>query len=126
MRGLFSEEYVAAPMPETALESYLAPMHRPDIDRAVRALYRGMVLPEAMRLFRGIYRRQRLTVPTRIVVGRRDVGLSEELVERICRNPERHADHIEFSYVDDASHFITDDAPGAVAALALDWFDRAA
>ena len=40
--------------------------------------------------------------------------------------PERHADRVEFVYVDDAAHFITDDAPAAVADLALDWFSRAA
>ena len=44
---------------------------------------------------------------------------------RICRNPERYADRVEFAYVDDAAHFITDDAPAAVADLALDWFARA-
>jgi hypothetical protein len=34
---------------------------------------------------------------------------------RICRNPERYADRVEFAYVDEAAHFITDDAPAAVA-----------
>ena len=45
---------------------------------------------------------------------------------RICRHPERYADRVEFAYVDDAAHFITDDAPAAVADLSLDWFERAA
>jgi pimeloyl-ACP methyl ester carboxylesterase len=126
LRGLFSEDYVTAPMSESALEAHLAPMRRPDIDRAVRTLYRGMVVPEAMRLSRGVYRRQRLTVPTLVVFGRHDGPFTEELVERICRNPARHADRVEFAYVDDAAHFITDDTPAAVADLALDWFERAA
>jgi pimeloyl-ACP methyl ester carboxylesterase len=126
LRGLFSEDYVAAPMSEATLESHLAPMRRPDIDGAVRPLYRGMVLPEAMRLFRGVYRRRRLTVPTLVVFGRQDGDFPEDLVQRICRDPGQHADRVEFAYVDDASHFITDDAPDAVADLALDWFQRAA
>jgi hypothetical protein len=45
---------------------------------------------------------------------------------RICRSPERYADRVEFAYVDDAAHYITDDAPAAVADLSLDWFERAA
>jgi pimeloyl-ACP methyl ester carboxylesterase len=126
LRGLFSADYVTVPMSESVLESHLAPMRRPDIDRAVRLLYRGMVLPEAVRMFWGVYRRQRLTVPTLVAFGRDDGDFPDELVQRICRNPERHADRIEFAYVDDASHFITDDAPAAVADLALDWFERAA
>ena len=101
-------------------------MRRPDIDGAVRTLCRGMVLPEAMRMIRGVYRRRRLTVPTLVVFGRRDFAFSEVLVGRICRNPERYADRVEFAYVDDAAHFITDDAPAAVADLSLDWFERAA
>ncbi len=126
LRYIFSEAYVAQPMSEATAEAHLAPFHRPDIDRAVRPLLRGMILPEAMRFSRGVYRRQRLTVPTLFVFGRRDRPWTEENVRRVCRHPERFADRIEFAYVDDAAHFITDDAPDAVAELALDWFRRAA
>ena len=126
LRGTFSEDYVARPMSEAAVEAHLAPMRRPDIDVAVRPLCRRMVLPEAMRISRGVYRRRRLTVPTLVVFGRRDRPWTEELMGHVCRNPERYADRVEFAYVDDAAHFITDDAPAAVADLALDWFERAA
>ncbi|HZJ39656.1 MAG TPA: alpha/beta hydrolase [Demequina sp.] len=95
-------------------------------DGAVRPLTRGMILPEAMRLSRGVYRRRRLTVPTLFVFGRRDRPWTEENMGRISRNPERYADRVEFAYVYDAAHFITDDAPDAVADLSLDWFERAA
>lgn len=126
LRGIFSEDYVAVPMSAATLEAHLAPLRRPDVDDAVRALYRGMVLPESVRLGRGAYRRRRLTVPTLVVLGRHDGAFTEDLIARTCREPERHADRVEFAYVDDASHFITDDAPAAVADLALDWFERAA
>jgi pimeloyl-ACP methyl ester carboxylesterase len=126
LRGTFSERYVARPISEATVEAHLAPMRRPDIDGAVRPLIRGMVLPEAMRIMRGVYRRRRLTVPTLIVFGRRDRPWTEEVMGRICRNPERYADRVEFAYVDDAAHFITDDAPATVANLAINWFDRAA
>ncbi len=126
LRYTFSERYLARPISEATVEAYLAPMRRPDIDAAVRPLLRGMVLPEAMRMMRGVYSRRRLTVPTLVVFGRRDHPTTEELMGRICRNPERYADRVEFAYVDDAAHFITDDAPDAVADLALDWFERAA
>jgi pimeloyl-ACP methyl ester carboxylesterase len=126
LRGSFSEGYVARPISEAAVEAHLAPMRRPDIDGAVRTQFRGIALPEAMRMIRGVYRRRRLTVPTLVVFGRRDHPFTEELMGRICRNPERYADRVEFAYVDDAAHFITDDAPAAVADLAIDWFERAA
>ncbi len=113
-------------MSEATVEAHLAPMRRPDIDAAVRPLTRRMILPEAMRMVRGVYRRQRLTVPTLVVFGRRDRPSTEELMGRICRDPERYADRVEFAYVDDAAHFITDDAPAAVADLTIDWIERAA
>ncbi|WP_238586442.1 alpha/beta fold hydrolase [Rhodococcus rhodochrous] len=125
LRGAFSPAYVARPMSEATIEAHLAPMRRPDIDGAVRPLLRGMVLPEAVRMARGVYRRRRLTVPTLVVFGRQDRPWNEQL-GRICRNPERYADRLEFAYVDDAAHFITDDAPTEVADLAIDWFERAA
>jgi pimeloyl-ACP methyl ester carboxylesterase len=126
LRGVFSEAYVARPISEADVEAHLAPMHRPDIDGAVRPLIRGMVLPEGMRMTGGVYRRRRLTVPTLVVLGRRDRPWTEELMGRIYRNPERYADRLEFAYVENAAHFITDDAPAAVAELSLDWFLRAA
>jgi len=123
LRGVFSEAYVAHPMSDATAEAHLAPMRRPDIDGAVRPLTRGMILPEAMRLSRGVYRRRRLTVPTLFVFGCLDRPWTEENMGRICRNPKRYADRVEFAYVDDAAHFITDDAPAAVADLAIDWFE---
>jgi pimeloyl-ACP methyl ester carboxylesterase len=124
LHRVFSKAYVAHPMSEATVEAHLAPLRRPDIDGAVRPLTRGMILPEAMRMMRGVYRRQRLTVPTLVVFGRRDFPWTEELMGHICRSPERYADRVEFAYVDDAAHFIDDDAPAEVADLALDWFDR--
>ena len=126
LEGTFSDAYVARPMSEATVEAHLAPMRRPDIDAAVRPLTRGMVLPEAMHMMRGSYRRRRLTVPTLVVYGRRDYPWSEQVLQRICPDPGRYADRVEFAYVDDAAHFITDDAPAAVAELSLDWFERAA
>ncbi len=125
MRGIFSEAYVAHPMSEETAATHLAPLGRPEIDGAVRPLTRGMILPEAMRLSRGVYRKQRLIVPTRFVFGRRDHPWTEANLARVCRHPERYAERFELSFVDDAAHFITDDAPGEVVALTLDWFDRA-
>ena len=126
MSGLFSEAYVAHPLSQAAIEAHLAPMSRPEVDRAVRPLTRGMILPEALRLVSGVYRRRRLTVPTLMVFGRRDHPWTEDNVRRISGVTERHADHVEFAYVDDAAHFITDDAPTAVADLSREWFRRAA
>ncbi|MBN0041824.1 alpha/beta hydrolase [Cellulosimicrobium cellulans] len=126
LRGTFSARYVARPMSEATVDAHLAPFRRPEIDAAVRPLTRRVVLAEAWRMMRGVYRRRRLTVPTLVVYGRRDHPTTEELMGRICRHPERYADRVEFAWVDDAAHFITDDAPEAVAELALDWFERAA
>ncbi|WP_247826759.1 alpha/beta fold hydrolase [Arthrobacter antioxidans] len=126
LRWTFSARYAACPMSEAVIDTHLAPMRRPDIDAAVRPLLRRMVLPEAARMMRGVYQRRRLTAPTLVVFGRRDHPTTEELMGRICRDPERYADRVEFAYVDDAAHFITDDAPDAVAGLSLDWFERAA
>lgn len=126
LRGVFSEAYVAQPMSEATVETHLAPMARPDVDAAVRPLTRGMILPEGLRMARGVYRRRRLTVPTLVALGRRDRPWTEDVMRHVCPDPARYADHVELTYVDDAAHFITDDAPAAVADLALDWFARAA
>lgn len=124
LRGIFSDRYVAHPMSDETAEAYLAPLQRPKIDAAVRILTRKMIMPEAMRILRGVYRRRRLTVPTLVVYGRKDHPTTEELVDKICANPQHFADRVEFAYIEDAAHFITDDAPDEVAKLCIEWFQR--
>jgi len=121
---LFTDEYAVNGFDPETIESYLAPTQRPEIDAAIGRLYRGMVLPEAGRIMGGAYKRQRLHPPTLVVFGRRDEPFTEDLVRRISGDPREHADRLEFAFVDDAAHFITDDAPEAVTGLALDWFAR--
>ena len=125
LRGIFSSDYVARPMSEATVEAHLSPMRRPEIDAAVRPLVRRHVLPEAIRMARGVYRRRQLAVPTLVVFGRQDRPWTEEVLQHICRHAERYADRVEFAYVDNAAHFITDDAPDEVADLCVDWLDRA-
>ncbi|MGD8201291.1 alpha/beta fold hydrolase [Ornithinimicrobium sp. W1679] len=125
LEGVFSASYVARPMAPDVEEAHLAPLRRPEVDGAVRRLTRGMLLPEGLRMARGVYRRRRLTVPTRFVFGLRDRYWNEEIMGLVCGDPDRYADRADFAYVPGAAHFITDDAPEAVAGLALDWFDRA-
>lgn len=125
MRYLFNPAYLAHPLSEHDLAGYLVAEQRPEVLRSVRSIFRGMVISESMRLAGGHYRRLRLTPPTLFVFGRLDTPFSEKNVRRITADHIRHADRIELAFVDDAAHFITDDAPDAVSSLALDWFARA-
>lgn len=72
----------------------------------------------------GAYKRQRLQPPTLFVFGASDGPFSEALVRWLCGDTTRFAEYVEFAFVDDAAYFITDDAPGEVAELTLDFFNR--
>lgn len=122
---LFGADYAAKPLAADVIDGYLRVQTRPGFDAAVRALYRGMIMPEVMRLSTGHYKRQRLRPPTLAAFGRQDGPFTEQTVRRICRGHERYADRFELAFVDDAAHFVVDDAPDAVAALCLDWFSAA-
>ncbi len=126
LRRIFGPAYAARPMSEETIEAHLAPLALPQIDAAVRPLTRCFVIPEALRMARGVYRRERLTVPTLVVFGRRDWPWSENLLRSACADPDgRLADRLEFAFVHDAAHYVGDDAPEEVARLVLDWFARA-
>lgn len=125
LRRVFTGPYNAEPLPDATIDAHLAPLRRPEIDQAVRHLYRGMVLAESRRLGRGTYRRMRLTVPTLVAFGRLDTRFEESLIRRVCAHPERFADRMELAFVDGAGKLVPDDAPDAVAALALEWIRRA-
>lgn len=124
LAGLFDPSHIAHPLSTETIDAYLAPMARPEIDDAVRRLFRGIAIPVSVQLARGTFARQRLRPPTLAVFGRLDHPWDEPLIRRLCGDLSRYADRYELAFVDDAAHFITDDAPGEVTALALDWIER--
>lgn len=119
---IFGPRYAAQPMTEATIDAYLRAHARPEVERAVAAVFRGMVVPVSMRLMRGVYTRMRLHPPTLVAFGRQDGPFAEPTARRICRAHAEHADRFALAFVDDAAHFIPDDAPDAVVRLALDWF----
>lgn len=121
LEWLFGPDYTFTPMSAATVDGYLRVQRLPEIGSAAGALYRGMIIPEAMRLASGHYRRMRLRPPTLAVFGRQDGPFSEATVRRICRDHGRRADRFESAFVDGAAHFVVDDAPEAVAALAIEW-----
>ncbi|MEZ0446878.1 alpha/beta fold hydrolase [Cellulomonas sp. ICMP 17802] len=126
LAGLFDPSHIAHPLPAETIDAYLAPLARPEIDDAVRRLFRGIAIPVSLQLARGAFARQRLRPPTLAVFGRLDHPWDEPLIRRLSGDLSRYADRYELAFVDDAAHFLTDDAPNAVTALALDWIARAA
>lgn len=124
-KAAFGARYLVHPLTPETRAAYLGVQQRPAVDGAVGRLCRRMIAPEAMRLVSGSYRRMRLMPPTLVAFGRQDHPWTEETVRHVCRGHERYAAHFEFAFVDDAAHFITDDAPKAVTELALRWFEVA-
>lgn len=126
LRYLFGPRYAAHRMADETIEGYLRAHERPEIERAVAALYRGMVIPVSRRLMGGVYKRMRLRPPMLCVFGSEDGPFAEATVRRICRNSAQHADRFELAFVDGGAHFLTDDRPDEVVRLALEWFAGAA
>lgn len=124
MASLFGPTYAAKPMSAETVDGYLRVQARPGYDRAVRRLYRGTIIPEVIHLARGDYKRVRLQPPTLAVFGRRDGPFKEKTVERICRGRERYAHRFEYAFVDDAAHFMVDDAPDAVSRRIEEWITK--
>lgn len=125
LRPLFGSRYAARPLTDETIDAYLRVHDRTEVERAVSALYRGMVIPVSLRLMRGVYKRMRLRPPMLCVFGDQDGPFAEATVRRICRRHAAHADRFALAFVDGAAHYLTDDAPDAVVRLALDWFSGA-
>jgi pimeloyl-ACP methyl ester carboxylesterase len=60
---------------------------------------------------------RQVSVPTTILWGRRDVALLPTLAERIVAD---HAAHATIRWLEDATHWVPDEEPGAVARAVLD------
>lgn len=120
---VFEPPYVARPMPPEDIDTYLAPMARPEIDGSIRNLYR-VAIAEMPRMAGGTYKRQRLSVPSLYAFGEQDKPLNQAFVEGLCGDTSRFADRLEFASVPGAAHFLTDDNPDAVGELVGDFVER--
>lgn len=121
---VFDPPYVVTPMDQRTVDTYLAPMRRPDIDAAINEVYRWLVLSEMPRMAAGSYRRQRLRVPSLYVFGDEDRPLTADFVRAQCGDTSRFADDVEIASVPDAAHFLTDDNPDAVQEILREYFRR--
>lgn len=121
---VFEPPYVVTPMDQSTIDTYLAPMQRPDIDAAINEVYRWLVFSEMPRMAGGSYRRQRLRVPTLYAFGDEDRPLTADFARAQCGDTTRFADDVEIAGVPDAAHFMTDDNPEAVQELLRDYFAR--
>ncbi|MCW2613556.1 MAG: Soluble epoxide hydrolase [Frankiales bacterium] len=93
------------------LRTYGEVLREPARARATVALYRSFLLHEGPRVMAGRYLSQRLTVPTRLVVGAHDPVASGRLLEGF----EEHADDMSLEVLPGVGHFVPEEAPQVVA-----------
>lgn len=102
------------------LKAFSDRLREPDRARASVEIYRTFLARELVPLARGRYDGYRLEVPTLLLVGRHDPAIDV----RVLGGFEDHADDMQLKIVDDAGHFIADEAPDLVAAEARGFFGR--
>jgi pimeloyl-ACP methyl ester carboxylesterase len=89
---------------------YARVLRQPARARATSRLYRTFLVRELPAIARGTYAPERLTVPARLVVGRRDPVISERGLAGFAR----HADDMTVEMID-GGHFLPEERPGDVA-----------
>jgi pimeloyl-ACP methyl ester carboxylesterase len=106
------------PFTDEELEAYADRLREPERARAMSALYRYYHRVFAAGL-RGGFGSRRLEVPTLLLFGKRDRGISYRLVDG---GFEPYADDMRLELVADAGHFIVDEKPDLVSDRALAHF----
>jgi pimeloyl-ACP methyl ester carboxylesterase len=103
---------------ERTLSVFADSLAEPEHAMAGVRTYRVFNLKETPALFRGRYRRTRLTVPTLLLFGEDDLALRPSLLAGY----EKHADDMRVELVPDCGHFIADERPELVAERARELF----
>ena len=91
-------------------EAFAGVLREPARAEATSRLYRTFLLRELPAIARGHYAQQRLTVPTRLVIGRSDPVVTAASV----RGFEAHADDMTVELID-GGHFLPEERPDAIA-----------
>jgi pimeloyl-ACP methyl ester carboxylesterase len=102
---------------EREAEVFAAPLREPARAEATQLLYRGYIRSALAMSARSRYEDLRLTVPTRLVVGRRDQAIPELVV----RGFEPYADDMRLEMVD-GGHFLPEEQPDLVVRHARELF----
>ena len=103
------------------LESFAGVLRDPARARASVRLYRTFLLRELPPYLAGRHRGRRLTVPTLLLHGTRDLAVDH----RRLGDWETWADDMAVELRDDSAHFIAEELPEVVAARARELFDGA-
>ena len=103
---------------EADLEIYDGVMRSPDGARTTVAMYRTFLMRELPALAAGRYAGERLSVPTRLVVGDRDLIVRGADL----RGFESHADDMTVERVPRAGHFLPEERPELVSERAESFF----
>ena len=101
---------------------YITQLREPDRARAAPSLYRKLVLLGLSHILLGQYRSERLLNSTLLLFGGSDSALPPALANVLLRGHENHADLLEVAFVERAAHFIVDEQPEWVLALAMNSF----
>ena len=103
---------------EGEIEAFVDPIREPARAAASSALYRAFTTREGIPLLLGRYRSQRLTVPTRLLVGDHDVFPPEAI-----SGWEPYAEDMGVETLVGTGHFIVDERPELVLDHVRDLFD---
>jgi pimeloyl-ACP methyl ester carboxylesterase len=102
------------------LECFAAVLRSPERARASVRLYRTFLARELLPFIRGQFRDQRLSVPTLLLHGTRDLAVDH----RALGEWESYADRMEVELRDDSGHFIAEELPDVVVARARALFGQ--
>jgi pimeloyl-ACP methyl ester carboxylesterase len=87
------------------LRAYGDVIRQPKAAAATVGIYRQFLTKELPGLARGAYAHERLTVPTRLLVGTEDVAVKGSSLAGA------NADDLEVHWIDGVGHFLPDEAP---------------
>jgi pimeloyl-ACP methyl ester carboxylesterase len=102
------------------LEAFTAPLREPQRAEASVRLYRTFLLHELLPFVRGQFSGRRLTVPTLLLFGTRDLAIDH----RALGEWRSHADQMEVELREDSGHFIAEELPDLVLDRARALFGR--
>jgi pimeloyl-ACP methyl ester carboxylesterase len=119
VRRLITAGAVHPAWTEAELEAFAAPLRAPARADASVHLYRTFLLRELPKFLGGQFRGRRLTVPTLLLHGTRDLAIDH----RALGQWQSHADQMEVELREDSGHFIAEELPELVVARARALFE---
>lgn len=122
--GWLLGHFAARELPAEVTQLYTALLRDPATASGISCLCRRMLLPELLRITRGVYREQLFMMPTLFCFGTQDGAFPPPIVKQVFAQTTRYGPEVKLEMIEGAGHYLSDEQPTETNQVILQFLEE--